>query len=85
MPLDPGQALPYGFTETERCLGVARIEQIVSELPDDVALSKRKKFCRLMTWFPCPVFSGDAIRFHRQTIPERIVSLDRLTRIQTIE
>jgi hypothetical protein len=85
MLLDPIQTFPYGLAEAERCRRIAHLDQVVSELPDDVALGTRKKFWRLLTWFPCPVLGGHAIRFHRHTIPERIVSLNGFTGLQAIE
>jgi hypothetical protein len=85
MPLDSSQTLPYRFAKTKRCRRVANLDQIVPELPDDVALGTGKKFWRLATWFPFPVLGSHAIGFHRQPIPERVVSLDGLTGIQAFE
>ncbi len=85
MLLDPIQALSHGFAETKRCRRIAHLHQVVPELPDDIALGTRKKLWRLLTWFPCPVIGGHAIRFHCQATPERLVSLNGVTGLQAVE
>ena len=58
MLFDPIQTLPHGFAKAERCRRIVHVYQVVSELPDNVALGTPKEFRRLSTRLPPAVLGG---------------------------